>query len=450
MSTQKLSGSNLILVGFTLFSMFFGAGNLIFPPFLAAQAGRLTWLAVGGFLISAVGLPVLGVAAVALAGGLPRLSGRVGPKFAVVFTILTYLSIGPCLAIPRTASTSFEMTVLPFMTGMGVHLQHRVAGFRIQTAAQFLYSLAFFLIAMLLALRPEKLTDSLGKILCPTLLILIGVLFIGCLIWPVGNAGNAEAAYSAGPVVKGFLEGYQTMDTIAALNFGIIIALNIQDRGVKQEGAVVREVVKAGIVAGILMILVYCVLAYIGMPVGRRAGEGANGARILTYVAGSLFGNAGKAILGIIFFIACLNTCTGLLSCCSKYFATLLPKVGYVAWVFIFSLVSLVISSAGLDRILSFSVPVLSAMYPIAIVLIFLCFLDKFLGQWRRIYWWSVLFTGLVSVANALEHAGVLAPALARIFEMLPGYGVGLGWILPALAGVVLGICTGKGHDKGQ
>ena len=176
---QKLSKQNLLLVGFTLFSMFFGAGNLIFPPFLGAQAGVMTWKAMSGFLLSAVGLPVLGVAAVALSGGIGMLAGRVHPAFAFLFTLLIYLSIGPCLAIPRTSSTSFEMTVFPVLEQMGVSLNSTVSGtgFTVQTMAQFGYSVVFFAAAMAVAFRPDKLTDRLGKILCPTLLVLISVIF---------------------------------------------------------------------------------------------------------------------------------------------------------------------------------------------------------------------------------------------------------------------------------
>ena len=258
---QKLSWRNLLLVGFTLFSMFFGAGNLIFPPFLGAEAGTLTWHAMRGFLLSAVGLPVLGVAAVAMAGGLDRLGRRVHPGFAFVFTLLIYLSIGPCLAIPRTASTSFEMAVLPYLGGLGTALGSR---------AQLIYSVVFFCIAMALAFRPDKLTDRLGKVLCPTLLILIAVIFTGCLIWPLGAYGAPAKEYADSAAVKGFLEGYQTMDTIAALNFGIIIALNIRAKGVQEDGAVVRETVKAGVIAGLLMAAVYVALAHIGAPAGAK------------------------------------------------------------------------------------------------------------------------------------------------------------------------------------
>lgn len=438
---QTLSRQNLLFIGFTLFSMFFGAGNLIFPPFLGAEAGTLTWYAMAGFLISAVGLPVLGVAAVALSGGLPKLAGKVHPAFAFGFTLLIYLSIGPCLAIPRTASTSFEMTVLPILTEMNLSMGDTIGGtgMTVGAVAQYGYSAVFFLLAMLVAFRPDKLTDRLGRILCPALLILIGIIFVGCLVWPMGYYGVPSEAYSSGAVVKGFLEGYQTMDTIAALNFGVIIAMNIRAKGVEQEGSVVRETIKAGVIAGILLTLIYGALAHVGGPVGGRLEEGANGARILTFVAGNLFGNAGKLILGIIFFIACFNTCVGLLSCCSQYFATLTPKIGYKAWVFVFAAVSLLVSGAGLNRILAISVPVLGVIYPIAIVLIVLAFMGSFTKRWPAVFPGSILLTGIVSLVYALEQNNVAA-SLAGLLAWLPGYRVGLGWIVPALAGMALGV----------
>ena len=402
----------------------------------------MTWQAMAGFLISAVGLPVLGVAAVALSGGLRQLAGKVHPAFAFLFTLLIYLSIGPFLAIPRTSSTSFEMTVLPVLTQMGVTMETAVSGtgFTVRTIAQFGYSAVFFAAAMAVAFRPEKLTDRLGKVLCPALLVLIGVIFIGCLVWPLGAYGAPETAYASGPMVKGFLEGYQTMDTIAALNFGIIIAINIRAKGVEQEESIVRETVKAGIIAGILLALIYAALAHIGAPAGAAAADMANGARILTYVAGSLFGNAGMMILGLIFLIACFNTCVGLLSCCSQYFNSIIPRIRYKMWVFLFALVSLAISSAGLDKILAVSVPVLDAIYPVAIVLIVLAFLGAFTSRWPAMFPLSILFTGIVSVAYALEKSKVVIPFLTQATTFLPGYGAGLGWIVPALVGMAAGV----------
>ena len=230
------------------------------------------------------------------------------------------------------------------------------------------------------------------------------------------------------------------MDTIAALNFGIIIAINIRAKGVDQEGAVVRETVKAGVIAGILLALVYGALAHIGAPAGAAAADTRNGARILTYVAGSLFGNAGMMILGVIFLIACFNTCVGLLSCCSQYFTTIIPVIGYRVWVFVFAAVSLVISSAGLNRILTVSEPVLNAIYPVAIVLIVLAFLGPLTRRWPSMFPCSILLTGIVSVVYALEQSKVTIPFLSQATTYLPGYGAGLGWVVPALAGMAAGI----------
>lgn len=423
---KHLSGKKQLLVGLTLFSMFFGAGNLIFPPFLGVQAGSNTWIAMAGFALSAIGFPVLGVVAVARAGGLDALAGRVHPVFAFIFTLLIYLSIGPCLAIPRTASTSFEMAVAPFVA------QTSFGGAGGLGIAQVLYSAAFFLIALLLALKPDKLSDRLGKILTPCLLTLILIIFVGCVLHPIGGYGNAVAVYEKNPIVKGFLEGYLTMDTIAALNFGIIIALNIQAMGVTEEKAVVSVTVKAGIITGIVLLAVYSALAHIGAMTGETFGVMENGAQTLNRVVQYQFGNAGAVILAAIFFIACLNTCVGLLSCCSRYFCTIIPKVGYKAWVLVFAGASLVISNAGLNKILEISVPVLNMIYPVAIVLIVLAFLHPLIRNMRLVYPVCALFTGIISIGSEI-------PVLARLVGQLPLYEVGLQWIVPAIAGGITG-----------
>lgn len=452
MTIQKLSIQNLLLVGFTLFSMFFGAGNLIFPPDLAARAGAQVIPAMAGFLISAVGLPVLGVAAVAVSGGLEKLAGKVGGRFSLLFTLTAYLAIGPFLAIPRTASTSFEMTLLPVLSGVGVQLGDYLGhtGMTVQFWAQLGYSFVFFAIALLLSVHPETLSERLGKVTCPALLILIAVLFTGRLIWPMEGVGETAAEFAAGASVRGFMEGYQTMDTLAALNFGIIISLNIRNKGISREDSVIRETIKAGLMAGILLSLVYGALAYIGGPVGQQAGTGANGARILTFVAGDLFGISGMVILGIIFFIACLNTCVGLICCCSQFFSTLAPGVGYRIWTVVFAVISLLISSAGLDRILKYSVPVLNAVYPIAIVLIALAFMERFTGRRIWVYRLSILFTAAVSVVWTMDQAALAIPGITEGMRHLPGYAPGLGWLLPAVIGGLLGRMIPGGNETGD
>lgn len=427
---KKLSKRVQLLLGFTLFSMFFGAGNLIFPPGVGAQAGNLTWLAMAGMAVSAVGLPVLGVVAVALSGGLDTLGDRVHPLFSRVFTIVAYLAIGPCLAIPRTASTSFEMAVPPFV-GADAPIG----------MLQILYSLVFFALALVVALRPEKLTDRLGKIMCPILLLLIVVTFIGSLVHPLEGYGAPQSElYAAAPVARGFLDGYQTMDTIAALVFGIIIALNIRARGVEEDSDVVRYTVRAGWMAGVLLLVVYAMLAHIGALSGGAFPGATNGAEVLTNLVPALFGTPGSVLLAAIFVIACFNVCVGLISSCAEYFNMICPKLSYRTWAILFAAVSMLIANAGLDLILSLSVPVLSIIYPVAIALIALALLHRWVGRRPLVYPVTVLFTGVASILYTLRDLKVLPAVLSDLLGALPLAAQGLGWLLPALAGMVVGL----------
>ena len=427
---KKLSRRVQLLLGFTLFSMFFGAGNLIFPPGVGAQAGTLTWPAMAGMAVSAVGLPVLGVVAVARSGGLDALGDRVHPLFSKVFTIVAYLAIGPCLAIPRTASTSFEMAVPPFV-GAEAPL----------ALLQLIYSLVFFALALTVALRPEKLTDRLGKIMCPILLVLILVTFIGTLIDPLEGYGAPQSElYAAAPVARGFLDGYQTMDTIAALVFGIIIALNIRARGVEEDGDVVRYTVRSGWMAGALLLAVYAMLAHIGALSGGAFPGATNGAVVLTNLIPALFGTPGSLLLAAIFIIACFNVCVGLICSCGEYFNLICPRLSYRVWAVLFAVVSMLIANAGLDMILKVSVPALSIIYPVAIALIALSFFQRWLEGRPMVYPVTILLTGIASILYTLRDLKALPAAASDLLGALPLAGQGLGWVLPALVGTALGL----------
>lgn len=421
---KKLSVRNLVLVGFTLFSMFFGAGNLIFPPHLGAQAGANFWFAFAGLAVSAIGLPIAGVAAVAHAGSLDALAGRVHPAFARVFTILVYLSIGPCLAIPRTASTSFQMLV-PLVGS--------------SSALQLGYSVVFFTAAFLVALHPEKLTDWLGRILCPCLILLIVVLFAGCMIHPLAaHYGTPSAEYASLPAMQGVLYGYQTMDTLAALNFGAVIALNVRVRGVTEDSAVEHSIIQAGLIAGTLLLIVYAMLGHAGAQTGTVYPGLATGAEVLTALAQNLFGKAGLVLIAAIFVIACFNTCVGLISCVGQYFHQLLPRIPYPVIAAFFAAASMVISNIGLAGIIRLSTPVLNAIYPVAIVLILLSFVPG-LEKRRAVWPLCVGFTAVQSVAAALPLGVVSAAANA-----LPLGSLGFGWIVPAVVGLAVGLCCNK------
>ena len=303
----NLSKKDFILVSLMLFSLFFGAGNLIFPPFLGQSAGHQMWIAMLGFFITAVGFPVLGVIAVAKSKGLYNLAARVNPVFASIFTVLIYLSIGPGLGIPRAGSLPFEMAVAPYLPAeVSIVL------------ARFLFTALFFACAYWLALSPTKLVDRMGKVLTPTLLTLIVLIFVGSIIKPIGEYGMPTHDYQTIPFVKGFLEGYLTMDTIAALNFGIVIALAIRTKGVTDEKLVIQSTIKSGLVAGSLLIFIYLILGHLGAMSGAVHGETENGAQTLTYVMNDIFGTPGAILLAIVFTLACLTKCLCLINSCGQ------------------------------------------------------------------------------------------------------------------------------------
>lgn len=424
---MKLSKKQLVMLSFMLFSLFFGAGNLIFPPFLGQSAGENMPVAIAAFLITAVVLPVLGVVVVAEFDGLDKLASRVNSKFALIFTILIYLSIGPGLGIPRAASVPFEMAFAPYLPeGAPVSMY------------MLLYSVVFFLIAGWLALTPSKLVERIGKILSPTLLVLIVFLFINFLFRGETNVAAAVGDYAVNPAVKGFLEGYQTMDTIAALNFGLVIALTLRTLGIEEKKDVMHYTVRAGINAGIILSLVYLMLSYLGMASSGVYALQDNGAWTLRAVVHQLFGNTGAVLLAAIFTLACLTTCVGLITSISQFFAGLFPKVKYSTWVAVIVVFSVVVCNQGLTTILSLSVPVLDAIYPVSIVLIALGLSDRYLKNNPYVYPVTIGCVAVTSVVRAVENAGVPMGTVGKVFHSLPLYSLGLGWVTVAIVAALL------------
>lgn len=426
---MKLTKKQILLVSFMLFSLFFGAGNLIFPPFLGQNAGEQTPLAIATFLITAVALPVLGVIVVAKFNGLQKLATKVNPTFAIVFTILIYLSIGPGLGIPRAASLPFEMAVAPYMP-KDANL----------TLFMFVFSLVFFLVASWLALTPNKLVERIGKFLTPTLLCLLLFLFLNFVFKGAVDVAPAQEAYNANPLVKGFLEGYLTMDTIAALNFGLVIATTIGTLGIKEKKGVMKYTILTGIFAGTILACVYLMLAYMGMSSSNIFPIQENGAWTLRCIVHELFGDTGAILLAAIFTLACLTTCVGLITSISQYFSTLTPKLSYRKWVLLIAGFSFLICNQGLNMILSISVPVLDAIYPISIMLIVLGLADQWIKNISYIYPCTIGMVGVVSVIYAAENLGLRLGFVSTMLHKLPLYSLGLGWV--SVAGAAILICV--------
>lgn len=426
---KKLSRKDLLFVGLMLFSLFFGAGNLIFPPFMGEAAGDKIWIVLLGFFVTAVGFPILGVIAVAKSNGLTNLAKRVNPIFATIFTILIYLSIGPGLGIPRAGSLPFEMAVAPYLPEQ-ISLK----------LSLFIYTLIFFAIAYWLSLSPNKLVDRMGKVLTPTLLLLILVMVIGSFVKPLGGYGVATKGYEISSFFKGFLDGYLTMDTIAALNFGIVISLAIRSKGIEDDKKVVSLSIKAGIIAGILLAVIYAMLAHLGATSGGRFGLAENGAQTLTNITNYIFGKPGAILLALIFTLACLTTSVGLISSCGQYFSTLTKKISYENWVRILTVFSLIIANMGLTKILSISVPILNAIYPVAIMLIVLAIFDFIFKENKYVYGLTIFFTGVVSLIDAISQVNFSKEGLVKLISYLPLYKQGLAWIVPAVFGIILGM----------
>lgn len=424
---MKLSRNKMLLVSFMLFSLFFGAGNLIFPPFLGQNAGSHTLPAMLGFLATAVVLPVLGVVVVARFDGLDRLGQQVGKRFAIVFTLLIYLSIGPGLGIPRAASVPFEMAVAPYLPE-GTNI----------TVWMLVYSLAFFLVALWLCMTPGKLVNRIGHFLTPSLLVLLVFLFVCFLFRGEVNVAPSQTAYDVAPFLKGFCEGYQTMDTIAALNFGLVIATTLGSFGMTEKRARMRHTVLAGIFAGTILALVYAMLSYMGMCSSGVYAIQENGAWTLRCIVYQLFGAPGAVLLAAIFTLACLTTCVGLINSISQYFSTLFGKLSYRQWVLVMTGFSFLVCNLGLNAILSISIPILNAIYPVAIVLILLGLTHSLWVKNRWVYSLVVAGTGTVSVIYALDAAQLSLGAVTELCRKLPLYDMGFCWV--SVAAVMLAV----------
>jgi branched-chain amino acid:cation transporter, LIVCS family len=429
MDKKALSFSSVLTIGLMLFALFLGAGNMIFPPFLGQQAGEHVWTGIIGFLITGVGLPLLAVIAIAKTGGdLQTLANRVHPIFGIIFTVIMYLAIGPFFGIPRTGTVAYEIGVIPFLP----------EGTAKYGLSLFFYTVVFFGITTWLAMNPTKLVDRIGKVLTPSLLIIMAILVIKSILTPMGTPGVPQGEYLDGALFKGFIEGYLTMDTIAALVFGIVIISAIKDRGVKDKATLTKVCTIAGVIAATGLALVYLSLGYIGASSADAIGAQANGGAILSGSAEYLFGSLGAIILALAITFACITTSVGLVSACAQYFSKILP-ISYKVLVIILSIFSMVVANFGLTQLIAVSLPVLIVIYPIAIVLILLSFMHNWYNGYSYVYVGALIPTGLISFIDGLKTAGVDVTMLTDFLSFLPFFAQGIGWIVPALVGAIVG-----------
>jgi LIVCS family branched-chain amino acid:cation transporter len=421
-----------LLVGLMLFSMFFGAGNLIFPPYLGMGAGTSFWPAIIGFIITAVGLPLLVITAIArVKDSANALGNRVHPWFGAIFTIVVYLSIGPFFGIPRNANVAFEMGFKPFFGS--THQPMFLLGF----------TAVFFMLVYVLSLNQNKVVDYMGRFLTPALLLAILILCTAGFLQLDKPLKAPTTNYQSAALFKGFIDGYSTMDALAALAFGIVILTTIKQRGVTDQKQLTSFTIKAGLIAGAALTLVYVAIGFLG---ARMAGYGSfdNGTALLSTAATIVLGNGGKVLLGLIFTLACFTTCVGLTIACGEYFSKIAPKLSYRLVVTVVTVASFLIANLGLNQIINISVPFLVMAYPLTIVLVTLAFLHRYFGGGRKVYAWAMLLTGIVSLYDGLKMFGVKWGVLDTMMGQLPLVSVGLDWVVPAIVGAAIGLLLQK------
>lgn len=436
---KKLQFKDYLTIGSMLFGLFFGAGNLIFPVHMGQEAGSAVFFANLGFLVTGIGLPFLGVIAIgsSQSNGLFDLASKVNKRYAFIFTILLYLVIGPFFALPRLATTSFEIGLSPFISK------------EFTTLGLAIFSVAFFVVAWLFSRKPSKLLDYVGKFLNPLFLVLLGILLVLAFTRPMGSVATApvQTAYENTPFITGFIEGYNTLDALASLAFGIIIVTTIRQRGVTKPSTVALDTIKSGAVSILLMGLIYSLLAYMGTMSLGTFPLSDNGGIALAQIANHYLGTFGSLILALIVIVACLKTGIGLISAFSETFIELFPKQNYLFFATGVSIMACLFANIGLTKIIEFSIPVLMFLYPLAMTLILLAILGPLFSHSSRVYQMTTYFTLIASVVDGLNASpafistSTVAKTIISFGEnYLPLFSIGMGWLLPASIGFVIGL----------
>lgn len=404
---------DIIIIGFALFAMFFGSGNLIFPPYLGRLVGEQYITAMIGFMIMGVGLPLLGVMATAKAGGnFDQVGNKVGKTFSIILMTALILAIGPFLAIPRTAATTFEISIRPFLP----------------TISPFIVIAIYFAINLFFVLSPNSIVDIIGKFLTPALLITLLILIVKGVLVPVG----ALTTHTLPNTFTGSLiEGYQTMDALAAVCFGGIIVSTIKAKGYTSTNAIIKMTLKSSLIAIGGLGIVYGGLMYLGAHTAHLVGDIEKTALVIT-LAKQILGQAGTIFLAIAVALACLTTSIGLTTTGATYFSNLSRgKLSYKTVAIIISVLSMGIALLGVDHIVGLTTPILKILYPIIIVLVLLTLMGKYASS-PIIYKVTVYVTLLVVLVDVFGKLLKVAP-LEHLMSYLPLSNVDFAWLAPAV-----------------
>ncbi|WP_294395079.1 branched-chain amino acid transport system II carrier protein [uncultured Clostridium sp.] len=408
---MKKNTKDILIVGFALFAMFFGAGNLIFPPFLGNAVGSQYIIASIGFICTGVGLPLLAIIAVTKGDGtFESMASKISPKFAIAFTTLLFVAIGPMLAIPRTAATTYELAVQPNLPGI----------------SPLVWMIIYFAINLIFVLRKSSIIDSIGTYLTPLLIIILSVIIIKGIVFPIGEILNTG---TTGVIATSLTEGYQTMDALGGLLFATMISGSILAKGYSKE-EVIPMTLKSGFIASLGLAFVYGGLMYLGAQTTSTFTGELTKSNILLFISRSVLGNIGSIVIGLAMALACLSTSIGLLSAGASFFEKLSKgKLTYKFNAIVICLISIVIGSLGVDKIVVISGPILNLLYPVAITLIFTTLFNEYITNIKavRLGVYTSLVFGILSIIPNLD------------LSFIPLGSVGFAWVLPTVAAIIIG-----------
>lgn len=429
---KKPTLRQIITIGFTMFAIYFGAGNLIFPPTLGFQSGSQWWIVLLGFAVTDVGLSVLGVIAIAKAGGtVESMMKAFGYRFSVLIGVAVSLCIGPLFCIPRTAATTYEMAVAPFLPGGG------------SLMSSWLVAALFFLITALLTLSKSHLVDIVGKYLTPGILIVLGVVIILAIVNPPGELAYKEISHGFG---NGFREGYQTMDAIGSILVGALLISDVVQKGFRSKAEQLYTIRRAGLVAGICLVFIYGGLCYVGATCSTLFPEDVTRVELLAGAVNHILGPYARVAVGIAVALACLTTSIGLTSMVSDYFSHVTGgRISYRAFVIIICVFSTFMAILGVETIVNLAINILIILYPVLMVIILMNLIDQWIPR-KTAYLGAV---GAAFVVSLCEVLGQKIPALGNLVNQLPLHADGFAWLLPSiLCAIIFTLIGAANNDK--
>ncbi|OWR15256.1 branched-chain amino acid transport system II carrier protein [Chryseobacterium sp. VAUSW3] len=422
-----------ITLGFALFAMFFGAGNLILPPFIGLKSGSEWFAAVAGFFTTGIIAPFLGVLTVVLFGiSFTDLGRKVNPFIVTVLAFLIMLCIGPIVAIPRTAAATYEIGIKPLLPGFN----------------NVVFSVVFFAVVIFLSVSQSKIVDIIGNFLTPFLILSLGILVVMGIMNPP-DVSKITGISTQESFVFAFHEGYQTLDVLASVIFaGIIISAAI-DKGYTNSNDRFKITIAAGLISMVALLFIYGGLIYLGAHSGYPMSENISRTDLLLHISNEVLGKNGTVVISFAVALACLTTAIALSSAMGSFLEKFtFRKINYKVGVVITCLVSAYFSVKSVEEIIDYAVVILGFVYPITFSLILtLLFFGKIIFS-KTPFVAAVVTAALVASLSVFQYFNIFSEPVEQINSRLPLSQHQLGWLIPSFLVFFIAAAINSGRKK--